>query len=64
MANGFLRKRREEEYNAKVAAEQPKEEESKKEDTSLPIVGPVLSAPMGGRIICVNVKPGDKVKTQ
>jgi len=62
VANGFLRKRREEEYNAKVAAEQPKEEESKKEDTSLPIVGPVLSAPMGGRIICVNVKPGDKVK--
>ena len=62
VANGFLRKRREEEYNAKVAAERPKEEESKKEDTSLPIVGPVLSAPMGGRIICVNVKPGDKVK--
>ena len=62
VANGFLRKRREEEYNAKVAAEQPKEEESKKEDTSLTIVGPVLSAPMGGRIICVNVKPGDKVK--
>lgn len=62
VANGFLRKRREEEYNAKVAAEQPKEEESKKEDTSLPIIGPVLSAPMGGRIICVNVKPGDKVK--
>lgn len=62
VANGFLRKRREEEYNAKVAAEQPKEEESKKDDTSLPIVGPVLSAPMGGRIICVNVKPGDKVK--
>lgn len=62
VANGFLRKRREEEYNAKVAAEQPKEEESKKEDTSLPIVGPVLSAPMGGRIISVNVKPGDKVK--
>ena len=62
VANGFLRKRREEEYNAKVAAEQPKEEEIKEESTVLPIVGPVLSAPMGGRIINVNVKPGDKVK--
>lgn len=62
VANGFLRKRREEEYNAKVAAEQPKEEEIKEEETSLPIIGPVLSAPMGGRIISVNVKPGDKVK--
>ena len=62
VANGFLRKRREEEYNAKVAAEQPKEDEIKEESTVLPIVGPVLSAPMGGRIINVNVKPGDKVK--
>lgn len=62
VANGFLRKRREEEYNAKVAAEQPKEEEIKEESTVLLIVGPVLSAPMGGRIINVNVKPGDKVK--
>ena len=62
VANGFLRKRREEEYNAKVAAERPKEEEIKEESTVLPIVGPVLSAPMGGRIINVNVKPGDKVK--
>ena len=62
VANGFLRKRREEEYNAKVAAEQPKEEEIKEESTVLPIVGPVLSAPMGGRIINVNVKPGHKVK--
>lgn len=28
-----------------------------------PITGPVLQAPMSGKIIEVNVKPGDKVKS-
>ncbi len=63
VANGFLRRRRTEEYNASEAAkaktEAKAEEEQVKEE---PITGEVLRAPMGGRIITVNVKPGDKVK--
>lgn len=64
VANKFLRNRREEEY----AASQPKEavkeatvaEESVENDE--PITGEVFRAPMGGRIIDVRVKAGDKVK--
>ncbi len=62
VANTFLRKRRQEEYDAKAAAEGPKTEV--KEETQVddaPITGEVLKAPMGGRIISVKVKPGDKV---
>lgn len=62
VANTFLRKRREEEYNAKMAEQAPKEEEKKEEEVSYdPITGPVITAPMGGRVIVVNVKAGDKV---
>lgn len=64
VANGFLRKRRTEEYQAEQAAnpvkEEAKEEEAKQDNE--PITGEVLSAPMGGRIIQINVKPGDAVK--
>lgn len=67
VANGFLRRRRQEEYDQKVAkeaaeakADTPMEEEVDNE----PITGEVLSAPMGGRVIAVNVKPGDKVTTK
>ncbi|MDE7336353.1 MAG: biotin/lipoyl-binding protein, partial [Muribaculaceae bacterium] len=38
---------------AEEAAKEPEE----------PITGEVLQAPMGGTIISVNVKPGDKVNT-
>ncbi len=64
VANTFLRKRRAEEYNAKKAAEAPAEAvvEEKVEVDNSPITGPTLKAPMGGRIISVNVKPGDAVK--
>ena len=66
VANKFLRNRREEEY----AAKQPKQEaapvaeakvEAKPVDDE-PITGEVFRAPMGGRIIEVNVKAGDNVK--
>ena len=66
VANGFLRRRRTEEFEAAnaekaktAAAEAPAEAPA---DPQEPITGEVLVAPMGGRIIEVNVKPGDKVK--
>ncbi len=61
VANTFLRKRRAEEFAAKApapAAEAKAEEKAPEE----PITGPTLNAPMGGRIITVDVKAGDKVK--
>lgn len=63
VAKTFLRKRRQEEYDAIKAAEAanaPKEEV--KEETVEPITGEVISAPMGGRVIEIKVKAGDKVK--
>ncbi len=61
VANGFLRRRRTEEY---VPTETPAEatEEKPAENAQAPITGEVLKAPMGGRIISVKVKAGDKVK--
>lgn len=67
VANGFLRKRRTEEFQAAAAAAaaaqpvaaaatEPVVEEE-------PVTGEVIQAPMGGTILSVNVKPGDKVKT-
>ncbi len=61
VANTFLRKRRAEEYEA-IKASQPKAEvkEEAPEDNE-PITGPTLIAAMPGRIIAVEVKPGQKV---
>lgn len=66
VATGFLRNRRTEEYNARQAevaavraAEQAAAEAAKEPEE--PITGEVLQAPMGGTIISINVKPGDKV---
>ena len=66
VANGFLRRRRTEEFEAAQAekaaaakAAAPAEVEVK--DVA-PVTGPTLNAPMGGRIITVNVKAGDAVK--
>lgn len=67
VATGFLKKRRGEEYAvaqqaaaeaaaAAAAAAEPEIEED-------PITGEVIQAPMGGTIISINVKPGDKVNT-
>ena len=63
VANKFLRNRREEEFKAK----QPKEEPKAAATTvaaapQQPITGETFRAPMGGRIVEINVKPGDKVK--
>ena len=59
VANGFLKKRREAEHKATAPVEEVKEEAKAKEE---PITGPCECAPMGGRIVEVNVKAGDTVK--
>lgn len=61
VANTFLRKRREQEYKAK-APEVKAEEKVEVSAPVEPVTGPTLNAPMGGRIISVDVKAGDKVK--
>ena len=67
VANGFLKKRRTEEYQAAQAALAAEAEAKRLAEEAAkpkpePITGEVLQAPMGGTIISVNVKPGDKVK--
>ncbi|MCM1110794.1 MAG: hypothetical protein NC336_06275 [Clostridium sp.] len=63
VARGFLQRRRAEEYaetQAVKAAEVAAEEAAK--EPEVPITGPVITAPMGGRIISVNVANGEAVK--
>lgn len=63
VANGFLRRRRTEEYNATQAEKKAEEAKAEKAKAPVePVTGEVLSAPMGGRIIEVKVKAGDAVK--
>ncbi|MDE7393936.1 MAG: biotin/lipoyl-binding protein [Muribaculaceae bacterium] len=63
VAKTFLRRRRQEEFDAANAAKAAEVEASKEDAVETqPIVGPVLSAPMGGKVLSVNVKPGDEVK--
>lgn len=62
VANTFLRKRREEEYKASAPAKEAEAEAAAEAAPQEPITGPTLTAPMGGRIIAVDVKPGDAVK--
>lgn len=60
VAKPYLTKRRAEAFEAEAAAAkaaEPVVEEAPQE----PVTGPTLTAPMGGRVIEVNVKPGDKV---
>ncbi|MDE6693407.1 MAG: carboxylase [Muribaculaceae bacterium] len=59
VAKGFLRNRRKEEYDAAQPVAEVVEETVA--DTE-PITGPVITVPMGGRIVDMRVKPGDKVK--
>lgn len=61
VANGFLRKRREEEY-AQIAANTPIAETEVAEAEIEPITGPVLRAPMGGKVIELVATPGKVVK--
>ena len=62
VANTFLRKRRAEEWEKSSESAKPKVEVKEEVKVEEPITGPTLVAPMGGRIISVNVKAGDKVK--
>ncbi len=59
VANGFLRKRRSEEAAEQAAVATPVVEETVAVE---PITGPTLVAPMGGKVIAVNVKDGQAVK--
>ncbi|MDE6009994.1 MAG: carboxylase [Muribaculaceae bacterium] len=64
VATGFLKNKRKAEFEAaKAAAPAPAAEEKKvAEAPKQQITGPVLKAPMGGTVIEILVKPGDKVK--
>lgn len=63
VANTFLRRRRQEEYDAQQAAAPKTEAQiAKEQEDNEPITGEVFRAPMGGRIITVNVEKGQKVK--
>ena len=62
VANGFLRKRREEEFVAKGGVLADAKAEAKAEEAEAPAAGKILAAPMGGRIVELKVKAGDKVK--
>ncbi len=58
VVNGFLRRRRTEEYEASRPAAAEVKEEAAAQDEA-PITGETIKAPMGGRVIEVNVKAGD-----
>ena len=63
VANTFLRNKRSEEYAAKQAEEAKKAPvEEVVEEKMEPITGEVLSGPMPGTILEIEVAPGDKVK--
>ena len=64
VANKFLRNRRQEEYETNKPKEEPKAEAKAAEAAVAdePITGEVFRAPMGGRIVELDVKAGDKVK--
>ncbi len=63
VATGFLKNKRKEEFEAANAAAAAVEEaEAQANSPYEPITGPTLKAPMGGTIIEIDVKPGDKVK--
>ena len=64
VATGFLKNKRKAEYDAvNAAAAAVAEAEAQAACPYDPVTGPTLKAPMGGTIIEINVKPGDKVKT-
>lgn len=62
VANGFLKRRRAEEFEASKAASAPADVKVEEVKTEEPITGETIAAPMGGRIIEIKVKPGDTVK--
>ncbi len=62
VAKGFLRRRRDEEFKLEEATKAPVEIKEETVVAVEPITGPVIAAPMCGRIVAINVKPGDTVK--
>lgn len=64
VAKTFLTNRRKEELAANAPAEEPKAAAPAAAPAAAdePITGEVFRAPMGGRIVEINVKPGDAVK--
>ena len=64
VATGFLKNKRKAEFDAKnaEAAAKAAAEEAAQKPAHAPVSGPTLKAPMGGTIIEIDVKPGDKVK--
>ena len=62
VANGFLKKRREADHKASAPAVEEKAEAAAAVADDAPITGPVERAPMGGKVVEVKVKAGDKVK--
>lgn len=63
VATGFLKNKRKAEYEAKNAeAKAAAKEEEAPVAESVTVTGPTMKAPMGGTIVEVLVKPGDKVK--
>ena len=63
VATGFLKNKRKEEFEAaNAAAAALAEAEAQAKCPYDPVTGPTLKAPMGGTVIEIDVKPGDKVK--
>ncbi|MDE6562080.1 MAG: carboxylase [Muribaculaceae bacterium] len=63
VATGFLKNKRKAEYEAsQAAAAALAEAEAQANCPYDPVTGPTLKAPMGGTVIEIDVKPGDKVK--
>ena len=62
VANGFLKRRRHEENALAAESVAKKEAEAEPEVKSDPITGPVVKAPMGGRVVEISVKPGQEIK--
>ncbi len=63
VATGFLKNKRKVEFEeANAAAAALEEAELQNNSQYAPVTGPTLKAPMGGTIIEIDVKPGDKVK--
>ena len=64
VATGFLKNKRKAEFDAKnaEAAAKAAAEEAAQKPAHAPVSGPTLKAPMGGTIIEIDVKPGDKIK--
>ncbi len=62
VAAPFLKRRRGEEYEVIMVEKRRNEPEEAEQVSVNEVTGPVMQAPMSGKIVEVNVKPGDKVK--